>query len=166
MLERLALIVVMILVAAAVVTVVRRQVRLRIAQLAGQDPGPLWTALGAQPDGRPTLVVFSTPSCVACRTAQEPAINRLVTRLGPTLRVLHVDISAQPAPARAFNVLTAPSTAVLQPGGQLSDLNHGFVPAARLEQQIKTADERPASAPSPTPQGRPALEAPAWDAHR
>jgi hypothetical protein len=165
-LERLALILAMILVAATVVTVVRRQLRLRIAQLAMQDPGPLWAALGAQPDGRPTLVVFSTPSCVACRTAQEPAVNRLVTRLGSTLRVLHVDISVQLAPARAFNVLTAPSTAVLHPGGQLSNLNHGFVPAARLEQQIRTAAERPASAPSPTPQGRPALEAPASDGRR
>ncbi len=166
MLERLAVIVVVILAAAAVVAVVRRQVKLRIAQLAIKDPGPLWAALGAQPDGRPTLVVFSTSSCVACRTTQEPAVNQLVKRLGSRLRVLHVDISAHPAPARAFNVLTAPSTAVLQPGGRLSDLNHGFVPTARLEQQIKTAAERPASVPSPMPQDRPALEAPAWDAHR
>src|SRR6202048_3269182 len=55
----------------------------------------LWTALDASPDGRPSLVVFSTPSCTVCRTAQYPAVETVEATFGSALRVLRVDLSRQ-----------------------------------------------------------------------
>ena len=105
----------------------------------------LWIALDATPDGRPSLVVFSTPSCTACRTAQYPAVEAVEASFGSALRVLKVDLSRQPAAAEAFKVLTAPSTAVLTGDGRLGSFNHGFAPADQLSAQLSALGASPAS---------------------
>jgi len=105
----------------------------------------LWTALGTAPDGRPSLVVFSTPSCTVCRTAQYPAVETVQATFGSALRVLRVDLSRQPAAATAFKVLTAPSTAVLTGDGQVGNFNHGFAPAEQLTAQLSALGASPAS---------------------
>jgi thioredoxin-like negative regulator of GroEL len=116
--------------------------------IAGLRTAPndgLWTALGASPDGRPSLVVFSTPSCTACRTAQYPAVEAVETNFGSALRILRVDLSRQPNVAAAFKVLTAPSTAVLSADGRLGSFNHGFAPADQLSAQLSALGASPAS---------------------
>jgi thioredoxin-like negative regulator of GroEL len=105
----------------------------------------LWSALGASPDGRPSLVVFSTPSCTVCRTAQYPAVETVVATFGSALRVLRVDLSRQPAAAAAFKVLTAPSTALLTGDGRVGSFNHGFAPAEQLSAQLSALGASPAS---------------------
>ena len=101
---------------------------------------PMWAALGERPDGRRALVAFSTPSCAACRAAQAPAIAVAEARLGPALvRVIRVDASRQPAVARAFGVLTVPSTVVLEPAGRVVAINQGFAPSGRLIEQLQRA---------------------------
>jgi thiol-disulfide isomerase/thioredoxin len=117
----------------------RGTARLRTASAEG-----LWTTLGATPDGRPSLIVFSTPSCTACRIEQYPAIEAVQASFGPALRVLSVDLSRQPAAAAAFKVLTAPSTAVLAGDGRVESFNHGFAPADRLSAQINALGASPA----------------------
>jgi thioredoxin-like negative regulator of GroEL len=105
----------------------------------------LWTALGTTPDGRPSLVVFSTPSCTVCRTEQYPAVETVAARFGSALRVLRVDLSRQPNAAAAFKVLTAPSTALLTRDGRVDSFNHGFAPADRLSAQLSALGASPAS---------------------
>src|SRR5206468_3684982 len=94
-------------------------------------------ALGIQPDGRPTLVTFSTPSCAACHQAQAPAASA-ATQL---VSARHVDVNAaeRPSVARAFGVLTVPSTAILNAAGHLKAVNQGFAPTAKLVKQIRAA---------------------------
>ncbi len=75
-------------------------------RLAAADAAHLWEALGASPDGRPTVVAFSTPSCAACHTAQRPALAALRARAGEEVRVLDVDATERPEAARAFGILT------------------------------------------------------------
>ena len=135
---------VVILAAVAVlVTVVVAAVRawssrhLEGLQIDGQ--ARLWSALGESPDGRPSLVVFSTPGCTACRTAQYPAVEAVAERFGQALRVLKVDLSRQPAVGYAFKVLTAPTTVVLNGEGRIASFNHGFAPADQLEAQVGAA---------------------------
>jgi thioredoxin-like negative regulator of GroEL len=118
----------------------RGAVELRLAQAES-----LWTALGASPDGRPSLVVFSTPSCTVCRTAQYPAVETIEATFGSALRVLRVDLSRQPAAAAAFKVLTAPSTALLTGDGRVGSFNHGFAPAERLTAQLSALGASPVS---------------------
>jgi thioredoxin-like negative regulator of GroEL len=90
------------------------------------------------------LVVFSTPSCTACRTAQHPAVEAVEARFGETLRILKVDLSRRPAVGHAFKVLTAPSTVVLGGDGRIGSFNHGFAPADQLAAQV-SAVAAPAS---------------------
>jgi thioredoxin-like negative regulator of GroEL len=144
MIERFLIILALAVVVAAAVVAVRAWSGRRVAGLkAGQTRG-LWNALGESPDGRPSLVVFSTPSCTACRTAQHPAVEAVEARFGGALRVLKVDLSRRPTVGHAFKVLTAPTTVVLRGDGRVGSFNHGFAPAAQLAAQV-SAVAAPAS---------------------
>ena len=97
----------------------------------------LWDALEVRPDGRPTIVAFSTPSCAVCKSAQMPALNELVDRLGPeSVRVIQVNAAERPHVAAAFGILTVPTTIVLANDGQVATTNNGFAPLDRLAQQV------------------------------
>jgi thioredoxin-like negative regulator of GroEL len=109
----------------------RRLVRLREA-----TPAALWEALGSVPDGRPTVVAFSTPSCSGCRTAQRPALAALAARADGGVRVVHVDVTARPEVARAFGVMTVPATTVLDERGAVVAANQGFATADTLAAQL------------------------------
>jgi thioredoxin-like negative regulator of GroEL len=108
--------------------------RLRRAQKALAPE--LWDGLGEAPDGRPTVIAFSTPSCAACHTAQKPALAALEARSPGAFRILDVDASARPEVAHRFGVMTVPSTAVLAGDGRLTALNQGFASADKLAEQL------------------------------
>ena len=115
------------------VLILRRRNARKVQQLAGRTD--LWHYLGLAPDGRPTLVTFSTPSCAACHQAQAPAARDVVERLHD-VRHVNVDAAAQPNVAKAFGVQTVPSSAVLASAGQLVAVNQGFAPSTKLIEQI------------------------------
>ena len=68
MLERMLLLLALAALLFAGIVLVRGWTRAEQRRLLAQTPEPLWASLGMQPDGRPTLVAFSTPSCAACHT--------------------------------------------------------------------------------------------------
>ena len=114
--------------------------RRRRRLLATSNAAPFWDSLGEAPDGRPTLVTFSTPSCAACRRAQAPAVSAVEQRLGASeVRVIRVDAALRPEIARAFGVQTVPSTVVLAPAGRVVAVNQGFAPSRRLVEQLQRA---------------------------
>jgi thiol-disulfide isomerase/thioredoxin len=137
--ERLVLVVALAALVALCVIAIRAW-SARKAQ-AVQQGGPAWGALGARPDGRRTLISFSTPSCPACHKAQAPAIALAERQLGPEqVRVIKVDAASQPDVARAFGVMTVPSTVVVTAKGhQIVAINQGFTPSARLIEQLQRA---------------------------
>ncbi|MEP7104757.1 MAG: thioredoxin family protein [Chloroflexota bacterium] len=96
----------------------------RAQALAGTE---VWSTLDAHPDGRPAVVLFTTPSCAECATQRA---------LLDGLRVIEVDASAQPQVAARFGVLTAPTTAVLDPDGGVIAVNHGFAGSEKLAAQL------------------------------
>jgi thiol-disulfide isomerase/thioredoxin len=116
----------------------------RIERLRVHQSEPLWRALGESPDGRPSLVVFSTPGCTACRTVQIPAVEAVEARFGEALRVLKVDLSRRPAVGEAFKLMTAPTTVVLSRDGRVGSFNHGFAPADQLSAQLSALGVSPA----------------------
>jgi thioredoxin 1 len=155
------------LMAGAVLSVgIRLWVSRRDQWLRTLDAPVLWSALGERPDGRPTLVVFSTPSCVACKASQEPAVQEVASRFGDRLRVFNVDSSERPRIARTFQVLTAPSTAVLAGDGRLLSVNHGFASAELLDSQLRSGGDVPVSGPLPARRSQPAPGAPLSVARR
>jgi thioredoxin-like negative regulator of GroEL len=144
MIERFLIVLSLAVIVGAAVVAARAWSGRRVTRLkAGQARG-LWNALGESPDGRPSLVVFSTPSCTACRTAQHPAVEAVAARFGSAIRVLRVDLSRRPAVGHAFKVLTAPTTVVLAGDGRVGSFNHGFAPADQLAAQV-SAVAAPAS---------------------
>jgi thiol-disulfide isomerase/thioredoxin len=136
MIERFAIILGLAVLVVAAILVVRTWSGSRVAGLKVGQASGLWTALGESPDGRPSLVVFSTPSCTACRTAQHPAVEAVEARFGEALRILKVDLSRRPAVGQAFKVLTAPTTVVLSGDGRVGSFNNGFAPADQLAAQV------------------------------
>jgi len=137
MIERLAILLGLLLVVALTVVLVRRWNSRRVESRIG---APLWHNLGESLDGRPTLVTFSTPSCAACHKAQAPAVAAVEQQLGSdSVRLIKVDAAQQPDGARAFGVLTVPSTAILAPSGHLVAINQGFAPSKKLVEQLQRA---------------------------
>lgn len=113
--------------------------RRRVGLLRALSPGDIWSALEAEPDGRPVVVVFSTPGCAACRTAQRPAVAALEERSAGRVRVVHVDASERPRTAQAFGVMTVPATVVIDARGTVLAANQGFATAERLAGQLGVA---------------------------
>ena len=111
----------------ALVLAARRLAAGRTARAQALPATDVWSTLGARPDGRPAVVLFTTPSCAECSTQR--ALLRGV-------RVIEVDASAQPRVAARFGVLTAPTTAVLDPNGGVRAVNHGFAGAEKLAAQL------------------------------
>jgi thioredoxin-like negative regulator of GroEL len=143
MVERLAVLLAVAALIAVAILLVRAWNARRLRHLlatSNQDAAPFWQTLGEVPDGRPTLVTFSTPSCAACHTAQAPAVSVVEQRLGAAeVRVIRVDAAARPEVARAFGVQTVPSTVVLAPAGRVVAVNQGFAPSRRLVEQLQRA---------------------------
>lgn len=106
--------------------------RARLRRLRLGSPGALWSALDSSPDGRPTVVAFSTPGCAACWTAQKPALAALPA----SVRVIQVDAAGRPEVARAFGVLTVPATVVFDGSGAVLAANQGLATTTRLAAQL------------------------------
>jgi thioredoxin-like negative regulator of GroEL len=120
--------------------VARIWVRNRDRRREAAPADSLWNALEARPDGRPTIVAFSTPSCAVCKSAQAPALDALVVRLGPaSVRVIQVNATERPQVAAAFGILTVPTTIVLANNGRVATTNNGFAPLDRLTRQVELA---------------------------
>jgi thioredoxin-like negative regulator of GroEL len=140
MLERAVVVLVLAAVVAAAIVITTSWNRRRVRILIETSGAPAWDNLGQAPDGRRTLVTFSTPSCAACHTAQAPAVQAVAAQLGPAaVRLISIDAARQPEVARAFGVLTVPSTIVLAPTGQVVAVNQGFAPTGRLVEQLQRA---------------------------
>ena len=139
MAERLILVAVFAALIAIAIFAVRAFAASRTKHLQTQLPA--WDALGDKPDGRPTLIAFSSPSCAACHAAQAPAIDLASQQRGQDqLRVIKIDVASRPHVARAFGVMTVPSTIVIGADGrQIVAVNHGFAPSVRLLEQLARA---------------------------
>jgi thiol-disulfide isomerase/thioredoxin len=129
--ERVLIVLALAVLVAAAVFAARAWNARRQKGLVGQ---PLWRRLGVELDGRPTIVTFSTISCAACHQAQAPAVKAVAERV--PVRHVSVDASQQPHIARAFGVVTVPSTAILNRAGQLIRVNHGFAATDKLLGQL------------------------------
>lgn len=112
----------------------RQHIR-RVNVLAASDP-----LLQTESTPLPTILYFTTPTCVACKTAQTPAIQSVQTTLGQeSLRVIQIDAVEQPDAASRWGVLTAPTTFVIDANGRTIAVNRGTADAATLLKQLHSA---------------------------
>ncbi|MBV9582544.1 MAG: thioredoxin family protein [Chloroflexi bacterium] len=138
MLERIIVLVGVVAIVVLAVLAARRWNRRRVSGVLRQVPD--WQVLGAEPDGRRTVIAFSTPSCAACHVAQSPAIELARAALADVgVRRIDVDTAQQPEAARAFGILTVPSTVVIAAvGTRVVAVNQGFTASTRLVEQLQT----------------------------
>jgi thiol-disulfide isomerase/thioredoxin len=83
-----------------------------------------------------TLVYFTTPTCVPCKTVQRPAIQKLTQLLGSALHVVEIDATEKPELASRWGVMSVPTTFVIDPKGKLRHVNHGVTRTEKLLVQI------------------------------
>lgn len=132
MLERLAL--ALVLFAAGWVAY-RLFTRWQIHKAAAQPADPL--LMGAP--HVPTVLYFTTPTCIPCKTTVTPALERLKSELGDALHVVRVDAEADPAAASRWGVMTVPTLFVLASDGTPRKVYNGVVAAATLKQDLQAA---------------------------
>lgn len=135
-LERALILAVLAAMVPALVLSGRRLAGRRFEHTRAASGDALWESLGTVPDGRPTVVAFSTAGCAACWTAQKPALAALEQRARNGVRVIPVDAAEQLQVARAFGVLTVPATVVLDQSGVVLAANQGFATTDRLAAQL------------------------------
>jgi len=90
------------------------------------------------PPNKPVLVYFTTPDCAPCKTIQRPAIDRLSDLLGERLEVVEIDATQRPDLAKAWGVMSVPTTFVLDTHGDARYVNNGVARAEKLLDQIQT----------------------------
>ena len=83
-----------------------------------------------------TLVYFTTPTCVPCKTVQRPEIAKLESILGAMIQVLEIDATERPDMANRWGVMSVPTTYLIDPHGKLLHINHGVKRAHQLLMQI------------------------------
>ncbi len=109
----------------------RRNLLRRIEQQIDHDP----ILIGLK-NGIPTIVYFTTPTCVPCRTQQQPALVQLQDELGENVQIVKIDATEDPDTADRWGVFSAPTTFILDSSGVPRRVNHGVVDSNRLKQQI------------------------------
>lgn len=131
MIERLLLAVLLIALGYGLFHYYRRQ---QLRAVSALDP-----LLAALDLNMPTIVYFTTPQCVVCKTRQQPALYRLQAQLAGHLRIISVDASEQPEVAQRWGVQTAPTTFVMNAAGQAIAVNYGVADENTLRKQLAIA---------------------------
>ncbi len=131
MIERLIVAVVLLAVGVIAYRLVNRRQIQRTTALAPSDP--LLSGLKA---GVATIVYFTTPTCIPCKTQQVPALNRLQQELGDAVQIVRVDATEDPDAAQRWGVLSVPTTFVIDALGVTQAVNHGVAEADKLRQQL------------------------------
>jgi hypothetical protein len=88
--------------------------------------------------GTADILYFTGENCTVCHVAQRPALRRLREAI-TDLQVTEIDVGVDPQAARAYRVMTLPTTVVLDAGGRVSALNVGFVSETLLRAQVEAA---------------------------
>jgi thiol-disulfide isomerase/thioredoxin len=87
--------------------------------------------------GVPAIVYFTTPTCIPCRTQQQPTLERLQTELGDAIQVVKIDAIENTAAADRWGVFSAPTTFVLDGQKHVREVNYGVADALKLRRQIE-----------------------------
>ncbi len=84
------------------------------------------------------ILAFSSDDCRQCHQLQAPALQRVVEARGDIVSITEVDAPSSPELTERYQVLTVPTTIVLDATGKAHAVNYGFANSKRLLEQIDT----------------------------
>ena len=82
------------------------------------------------------ILAFSSEDCHQCHQLQTPALRRVLEARGDSISVTDVDAPSAPELTQRYQILTVPSTVVLDATGKAHAVNYGFANTQRLLQQV------------------------------
>lgn len=109
----------------------RRHLR-KVGEQLNQDP--ILEGLNRE---LPTIVYFTTPNCIPCKTQQQPALKKLGEMM--PVQVVQIDATENPEAAERWGVMTAPTTFILDHQWQPKAVNYGVADESKLYQQVNAA---------------------------
>ena len=92
------------------------------------------------PSGSPSILYFTTPDCIPCKTIQRPALEKVKTTLGSQFQLVEVNAYEQPDMAKKWGVLSVPTTIILDARGTPRHVNFGAIGADKLLKQLSEAE--------------------------
>ena len=104
--------------------------------ITAQKAGGNLAALYGWRRGAPLIVYFTSPNCGVCKSAQTPALSSLQENFSRELQVITINVDEDMETARAWKVLTLPTTFIFDANGRLVHHNIGFADAANLLRQL------------------------------
>jgi thiol-disulfide isomerase/thioredoxin len=87
----------------------------------------------ATPGEKPRVLYFRSDHCVSCETQArlwedlEPSVWELIEK---------VDVDREEERAKAYNVMTLPTTVIMDAEGDVKHINYGVVPPKKLRSQL------------------------------
>ena len=113
------------------------EVRRRQA-LAAAPPGIFSEISDGEVQSRPLvrILAFSSAKCHQCHQLQAPALKRVLEARGTDVSVVDVDAPGEPELAQRYQVLTVPTTVVLDAKGRAHAVNYGFANTVKLLEQV------------------------------
>ena len=117
----------------------RRFVEARRRQaLAAAPPGIFSEISDGEVQSRPLvrILAFSSANCHQCHQLQAPALKRVLEARGTDVSVVDVDAPDEPELAQRYQVLTVPTTVVLDAKGRAHAVNYGFANTVKLLEQV------------------------------
>lgn len=85
------------------------------------------------------ILAFSSADCRQCHTMQTPALQRVTGARKSQVSVEEIDAPGSPELTRRYQVLTVPTTVVLDATGRVHAVNYGFASTQRLLEQVDAA---------------------------
>ena len=84
------------------------------------------------------ILAFSSADCRQCHQLQAPALRRVIEECGDTVSLTQIDATTSPELTQRYQVLTVPTTVLLDVSGKVHAVNYGFTNLQRLLTQINT----------------------------
>ena len=116
---------------------VRRSIAQRKQQVLAASAPLTAPATTAEAHGKPiNILAFSSDDCRQCHQLQTPALQRVVEVRNDLVTVVEVDAPTSPELTERYQVLTVPTTVILDATGKVHAINYGFANTKRLLEQI------------------------------
>lgn len=112
-------------------------VPLKVADVSAQPVTDVNTVSTNEKVATPVrILVFSSDDCSQCHMYQTPALRRVVELREDVVTIVEIDAPSSPDMTERYQVLTVPTTVILDETGKAHAINYGFANAQKILGQV------------------------------